>query len=66
MTPQREIRVRPIIRNVEKQGLPNAPEVQPQEDGTNVKFKEAITMLSQAMGNQVGHQGVSQQEGADT
>ncbi|KAG5584825.1 hypothetical protein H5410_045259 [Solanum commersonii] len=43
-------------RNIEEQELPNAPEVQPLGEVTNVRFKEAIRMLSQAVTNQVGQQ----------
>ncbi|KAG5629251.1 hypothetical protein H5410_000968 [Solanum commersonii] len=37
-----------------EQGVPNAPEVQPQREVTNVEFREAIRMLSQAVTNQAG------------
>ncbi|WMV18322.1 hypothetical protein MTR67_011707 [Solanum verrucosum] len=40
--------------------------MQPQGEVTNVEFKEAIKMLSQAVTNQVGQQRGDRQEGADT
>ncbi|KAG5576642.1 hypothetical protein H5410_056776 [Solanum commersonii] len=47
MLPRREVRGRPLRRNVEELGVPNAPIVQPQGKVTNVEFREAIRMLSQ-------------------
>ena len=57
MPPQRVFKGYPARRNVgsQHQGLPNAPEVQPQGEVTNVEFWEAIQMLSQGVTNQVGH-----------
>ncbi|KAH0674527.1 hypothetical protein KY290_024941 [Solanum tuberosum] len=53
---RRAVGGRPARRNVEPQdqGVPNAPEVQPQGEVTNAEFLEAIRMLSQAVTNQVG------------
>ncbi|WMV46131.1 hypothetical protein MTR67_039516 [Solanum verrucosum] len=67
MPPRRVVRVRPARRNVEpqEQGLPNAPEVQPQGEVTNAEFQEAIRMLSQDVTNQVG-QRENRQEVANT
>uniref|UniRef100_M1DL44 Gag-pol polyprotein n=1 Tax=Solanum tuberosum TaxID=4113 RepID=M1DL44_SOLTU len=53
-------------RNVEEQGVPNAPEVQLQGEVTNVEFREAIWMLSQVVTNQAGQQRENRQEVADT
>ncbi|WMV58439.1 hypothetical protein MTR67_051824 [Solanum verrucosum] len=55
------------VRNVDpqNQGIPNAPEVQPQGKGTNVEFRDAIRMLSQAVTNQVGQQRGNRQDMAD-
>ena len=65
---QRAARDRPSWRNVkdQEQELPNAPEVQPQGEVTNVEFCEYIRMLSQVVTNQVRKQRGAQQEGADT
>ena len=53
--------------NVEEQGVPNAPEVQPKEKLIfHVALREAIRMLSQVVANQVCQQRGAQQEGADT
>uniref|UniRef100_M1D8P2 Retrotransposon gag protein n=1 Tax=Solanum tuberosum TaxID=4113 RepID=M1D8P2_SOLTU len=57
---------RPAMRNIEEQGVPNAPEVQPQGKVTNVEFREAIQMLSQAVTNQVGKQRGARHEVVDT
>ncbi|XP_049410640.1 uncharacterized protein LOC125873834 [Solanum stenotomum] len=67
MPSRRVVRGHPAKRNVEpqQQGVPIAPEVQPQGVVTNVEFREAIRMLSQAVTNQVG-QRENQQEGVDT
>ncbi|WMV50683.1 hypothetical protein MTR67_044068 [Solanum verrucosum] len=64
---RRAVRGRPARRNVEpqEQGVPNAPEVQPQGEVTNAKYCEAIRMLSHAVTNQVG-QRENRQEEADT
>ena len=60
MPPRRVIKGRPQT-NVEEQKILNAPEVQPQGEVTNTKFREAIRMLSQAVTNQVGqHRGALQ------
>lgn len=40
-------------RNVKEQGVPNAPESQPQTEVINVEFYEAIKMLSQVVTNNV-------------
>lgn len=40
--------------NLSTKGLPNALDVQPQGEDTNVEFREEIRMLSQAVTNQVG------------
>ncbi|KAH0712585.1 hypothetical protein KY289_008544 [Solanum tuberosum] len=66
MPPRRAVRSRPARRNVEEQELPNAPEVQPQGEVTNVEFREAIRILSQVVTNQVGQQRGARQEEADT
>ncbi|KAG5606763.1 hypothetical protein H5410_028255 [Solanum commersonii] len=66
MPPRRVVRDCPARRNVKEQGLPNAPEVQPQGKVTNIEFREAIRMLSQVVTNQVGQQRGVQQEEADT
>ncbi|XP_049353217.1 uncharacterized protein LOC125817708 [Solanum verrucosum] len=47
MPPRRAVKGRPARRNAEEQGVPNAPEVQPQGEVTNAEFREAIRMLSQ-------------------
>ncbi|KAG5595301.1 hypothetical protein H5410_036533, partial [Solanum commersonii] len=39
----------PARCNVDEQELPNAPEVPPQREVTNIEFYEAIWMLSQAV-----------------
>ncbi|KAG5572874.1 hypothetical protein H5410_062640 [Solanum commersonii] len=56
MPPRRAVRSCPARGNVEprKQGVPNAPEVQPQGEVNNAEFWEAIQMLSQATTNQFG------------
>ncbi|WMV40588.1 hypothetical protein MTR67_033973 [Solanum verrucosum] len=66
MPPQRVVRGRPARRNVEKQELPNAPEVQSQGEVTNIDFREAIRMLSQVVTNQVRQRRGARQEEADT
>ena len=66
MPPQIAVKGRPARRTVEKQELPNAPEVQPQGEVANVDFREAIRMLSQAVTNQVGQRRGARQEEADT
>uniref|UniRef100_M1DRV6 Gag-pol polyprotein n=1 Tax=Solanum tuberosum TaxID=4113 RepID=M1DRV6_SOLTU len=68
MPPRRAVRGHSARRNVEpqEQGVPNAPELQPQGEVTNVEFQEAIRMLSQAVTNQVGQQRGARQEEADT
>ena len=53
-------------RNVEEQGVPNAPEVQPEEEVTNVEFREAIRMFSQVVINYVGQHRGARQEETDT
>ncbi|WMV18770.1 hypothetical protein MTR67_012155 [Solanum verrucosum] len=55
----------PARRNVEEQGVPNAPEVQPQGEVTNAEFREVIRMLSQAVTKKV-RQRENRQEGNDT
>ncbi|WMV50498.1 hypothetical protein MTR67_043883 [Solanum verrucosum] len=54
----RVVRGHPSRRNVDPQdqGVPNAPEVQPQGQVTIVEFRDAIRMLSQVVTNQVGQQ----------
>ena len=42
MPPRREVIGRPSRRDVEEEGLPNAPKVQPQGEVTNTEFREAI------------------------
>jgi len=42
MPPQRAFRGHPARRNVEDQGVANAPEVQPQGKVTNGEFREAL------------------------
>ncbi|WMV51630.1 hypothetical protein MTR67_045015 [Solanum verrucosum] len=63
---RRAVSGHPARRNVEGQELPNAPEVQPQGEVTNVEFREAIRMLSQVVTNQAGQQRGARQEEADT
>ncbi|KAG5614612.1 hypothetical protein H5410_014436 [Solanum commersonii] len=53
----RAVRGCPSGQNIEEQGVPNAPEMQPQGEITNDEFRETIRMLSQVVTNQ---------EGADT
>uniref|UniRef100_M1DN18 Gag-pol protein n=1 Tax=Solanum tuberosum TaxID=4113 RepID=M1DN18_SOLTU len=56
MPPRRAVKGLPTRRNVEphEQGIPNAPEVQPQGKDTNAEFLKAIQMLSQVVTNQAG------------
>ncbi|XP_049414774.1 uncharacterized protein LOC125877557 [Solanum stenotomum] len=61
MPPRRAVRSHPARCNVKEQELPNAPEVQPQGEVTNVEFCEAIMMLSQVVTNKVGQQGGDRQ-----
>ena len=42
------------MMNVLDQGVPNAPEVQPQVEISNDEFMEVINMLSQVVENQDG------------
>ena len=56
MPPQRAIKGHPIFHNIEEQGLPNAPEVQPQGEILNFKLREAIRMLTHAITNKCWHQ----------
>ncbi|WMV09134.1 hypothetical protein MTR67_002519 [Solanum verrucosum] len=53
-------------RNVEDQGVPNAPEVQSQEKVANAEFWDAIQMLNQMVANQDGQQRGDRQDVADT
>lgn len=66
MPPLRAIRGLPTRINIEEQELSNAPEVQPQVELTNTKFREAIRLLSQVVTNQVGKQRGAQQEEDNT
>uniref|UniRef100_M1D9K4 Gag-pol polyprotein n=1 Tax=Solanum tuberosum TaxID=4113 RepID=M1D9K4_SOLTU len=66
MPPRRAVKGRPARRNVEEQELPNAHEVQPQGEVTNVEFREAIRTLSQVVTNQAVQQRGARQEEADT
>ncbi|KAG5590778.1 hypothetical protein H5410_041292 [Solanum commersonii] len=52
MPPHRAVQGRDARRNVENQGVPNAPEVQLQEEVTNTDFQDAIWMLGQVVANQ--------------
>ncbi|XP_015081426.1 uncharacterized protein LOC107025074 [Solanum pennellii] len=54
MPPRRVVKGRPSRKNVEpqEQGVPNAQNVKPQGDVTNVEFREAIRILSQVVTNQ--------------
>ncbi|XP_015054851.1 uncharacterized protein LOC107001235 [Solanum pennellii] len=65
MPPRKAFRGR-LRRNVEELEVPNAPEVQPQREVTNVEFWEAIRMLSQVMTYHVVQKRASQQEEVDT
>lgn len=56
MPPQRAIKGHPIFHNIEEQGLPNAPEVQPQGEIINFKLREAIRMFTHAITNKCWHQ----------
>ena len=51
MPSRRAVRGRPSWRNIEEQGVPNAPEVQPQGEAMNAEFREAIRMLNQVVTN---------------
>ena len=66
MPPRRAARGCPARRNVVEQKLPNAPDVQPQGEVTNVEFLKDIRMLNQVVINQGGQHRGSRQEGADT
>jgi len=68
MPPRRAARDRLARRNVEpqEQGVPNAPNVQPQGEVTNAEFREAIRILSHAVTNQVGQPRGPRQDEADT
>ncbi|KAK4717816.1 hypothetical protein R3W88_016154 [Solanum pinnatisectum] len=66
MPPRRAVRGHPASRNVEEQGVLNAPEVQPQAEVTNAEFWEAIRMLRQVVTNQSGKQRDNYQEVVDT
>ena len=54
MPPRRAVKGRPARSNVNEQEVPNAPDVQTQEEVTNAEFREVIGMLSQVVTNQVG------------
>nr|AAU90308.2 Zinc knuckle family protein [Solanum tuberosum] len=54
MPPRRAVRVRPAMKSVEEQELPNALEVQTQEKIKYADFREAIQMLSQVATFHVG------------
>ncbi|XP_069154321.1 uncharacterized protein [Solanum lycopersicum] len=62
MPPLIAVRGRPSRRNVEELDIPNAPNVQPQREVTDVAFPEVIRMLSQAMTHQIGKQRGSRQD----
>ncbi|WMV41911.1 hypothetical protein MTR67_035296 [Solanum verrucosum] len=64
MPPRRAVRGCLGRRNVDPQdqGVPNALQVQPQGEVTNVEFR----MLSQLVTNQAGQQRGNQQDVADT
>uniref|UniRef100_M1D9C9 Gag-pol protein n=1 Tax=Solanum tuberosum TaxID=4113 RepID=M1D9C9_SOLTU len=66
MPPRRDMRGHLTRHNIEEQGLPNAPEVQPQGEVTNAEFWDAIQMLIQVVTNQVGQQRRARQEEDDT
>ncbi|XP_049364484.1 uncharacterized protein LOC125829278 [Solanum verrucosum] len=68
MPPRRAVQGHPARRNVDPpdQGVPNAPEVQPQGEVTNTEFRDSIWMLSQFVTNQVGQQIGNRQDVADT
>ena len=46
MPPRRVVRGSPARRNAEEPEVPNAPEVQPQGEVTNVEFHEVTRMMS--------------------
>ncbi|XP_049352722.1 uncharacterized protein LOC125817213 [Solanum verrucosum] len=54
MPPRRAVKVRPAMKSVEEQKLPNALEVQTQEEIKYVDFRETIRMLSQVVTYHVG------------
>uniref|UniRef100_M1DJV5 Gag-pol polyprotein n=1 Tax=Solanum tuberosum TaxID=4113 RepID=M1DJV5_SOLTU len=63
---RRAVRGRPAKSDVEEQELPNAPEVQPQREVTNVEFRKAIRILSQVVTNEVGQEKRTRQGEANT
>ena len=66
MPPRRAARGCPARRNVVEQKLPNAPDVQPQGEVTNVVFHEAIRNLSKVVTNKVAQQRGARQEWANS
>uniref|UniRef100_M1B0G3 Zinc knuckle family protein n=1 Tax=Solanum tuberosum TaxID=4113 RepID=M1B0G3_SOLTU len=64
MLPRRAVRVRPAMKSVEEQELPNALDVQTQEEIKYADRREAIQMLSQVATYHVG-QGDNRHEVVD-
>ncbi|XP_049405976.1 uncharacterized protein LOC125869436, partial [Solanum stenotomum] len=64
MPPRRAVRVRPAMKGVEEQQLPNALEMQTQEEIKYVDFRETIRMLSQVATYHIG-QGDNRHEVVD-
>ncbi|XP_049381293.1 uncharacterized protein LOC125845820 [Solanum stenotomum] len=65
MHPRRGVQGCHARRKFEDQGVPNAPEVQPQGEVTNAEFQDAIQMLSQVVTNIDCQQRAVRQDEAD-